>query len=51
MAEAQAVVAAASGDPAAAVERMQSATEQFERAGQPLDAERCRRAMAEYQAA
>jgi hypothetical protein len=27
---------------------MQSATEQFERAGQPLDAERCRRAVAEY---
>ncbi len=51
MAEAQAVVAAASGDPAAAVERMQSATAQFEQAGQPLDADRCRRAMAGYQAA
>ena len=51
MAEAQAVVAAASGDAAAAVERMQSATAQFEQAGQPLDADRCRRAMAGYQAA
>ena len=46
MAEAQAVVAAASGDRATATQRMHSATEQFERAGQPLDAERCRQAMA-----
>ena len=36
-----------SGDLATGRERMQSATEQFEQAGQPLDAERCRRAMAE----
>jgi hypothetical protein len=47
MAEAQAMVAAAGGEPATARERLQSATEQFQRAGQPLDAERCRRAMAE----
>jgi hypothetical protein len=47
MAEAQAVVAAASGDLAGAGQRMQSATEQFVQAGQPLDAERCRRAMAD----
>ena len=33
-----------SGDLATARQRMQSAAEQFERAGQPLDAERCRRA-------
>jgi hypothetical protein len=47
MAEAHAVVAAASGDPAMARKRMESATAQFQRAGQRLDAERCRRAMAE----
>jgi tetratricopeptide (TPR) repeat protein len=48
MAEAQAAVAAASGDPDLARQRLQGATEKFERAGQPLDAERCHRAMAEY---
>ena len=47
MAEAQAAVAAASGDPATARERLQFATEHFQRAGQPLDADRCRRVMAE----
>jgi DNA-binding SARP family transcriptional activator/tetratricopeptide (TPR) repeat protein len=46
IAEAQAAVAAASGDAAAARDRLALATERFERAGQPLDAERCRRAMA-----
>jgi DNA-binding SARP family transcriptional activator len=45
-AEAQAVLAAATGDVATAAERWQAAIEGFERAGQPLDAERCRRAMA-----
>ncbi len=34
--------------PRPARELMQSATEQFQRAGQPLDAERCRRAMVAY---
>ena len=47
-AEAQAVVAAASGDLPTARERMQSAVEQFQRAGQPLDAQRCCRALADY---
>ena len=42
VAEAQAAVAAADGDPDTARKRMLSAAEQFERAGQPLDAERCR---------
>ena len=46
-AEAQAIVAAASGDPATAQARMKSATDQFQQAGQPLDAERCRRALAD----
>ena len=46
VAEAQATVAAALGDPVTARRRMQSAAEQFERTGQPLDAERCRRALA-----
>jgi DNA-binding SARP family transcriptional activator/tetratricopeptide (TPR) repeat protein len=47
LAEAQAAVAAASGDPVTARQRVQSAAEQFQRAGQPLDAERCRRVMAD----
>jgi hypothetical protein len=47
MAEAHAAFAAASGDPATARKQMQSAAEMFQRAGQPLDAERCLRAMAE----
>ena len=46
IAEAEAVLAAASGDAATAQQRLQAAAEQFQRAGQPLDAERCRRAMA-----
>ena len=46
MAEAQAAVAAAEGDREAARARLQSAAEQFERAGQPLDADRCRQALA-----
>jgi hypothetical protein len=45
-AEARAVVAAAGGDAATARSWMTAATEQFERAGQPLDAERCRTALA-----
>ncbi|MBV9650799.1 MAG: AAA family ATPase [Pseudonocardiales bacterium] len=44
IAEAQAAVAAASGDFTTARERMHAATEGFDRAGQPIDAERCRRA-------
>jgi tetratricopeptide (TPR) repeat protein len=46
MAEARAAVASARGDAPTARTEMQSASEQFERAGQPLDADRCRRAMA-----
>jgi tetratricopeptide (TPR) repeat protein len=45
-AEAQSIVAAASGDGAGARARMQYAAEQFAHAGQPLDAERCRCALA-----
>ncbi|MGD9704876.1 MAG: AAA family ATPase [Acidimicrobiia bacterium] len=45
IAEAQAVVAAVDGDLVLAGERMRSAVRQFERAGQPLDAERCRLAL------
>src|SRR5262249_14686281 len=48
IAEARAVVAAANGDPAPPRRLLQSATEQFERAGQPLDAQRCRLAIAAY---
>ena len=43
LAEAQAAVAAADGDPGTARTRLQWAAGQFQRAGQPLDAERCRR--------
>jgi len=39
-------VAAAEGDHEMARIRLQSAAEQFERAGQPLDARRCRHALA-----
>ena len=46
MAEAQAAVAAAEGEHEVARARLQSAAEQFERAGQPLDARRCRQALA-----
>jgi tetratricopeptide (TPR) repeat protein len=45
LAEAQAVVAAASGDRSRAQERMREAVARFDRAGQPLDAERCRRGL------
>ena len=45
IAEARAEFAAASGDDATARTLMQSASEQFQRAGQPLDAERCRLAL------
>jgi ATP/maltotriose-dependent transcriptional regulator MalT len=44
IAEAQAAVAAASGDFTTARERLHTATEGFHRAGQPIDAQRCRRA-------
>jgi hypothetical protein len=47
IAEARAEFAAANGDVATAHTLMQSATEQFARAGQPLDAERCRHAFPE----
>jgi hypothetical protein len=46
VAEAQAAVAAARGDAALAHERIRSAAGWFERAGQPLDAARCRRELA-----
>ena len=42
MAEAQAAVAAAEGEHDVARARLQSAAEQFGRAGQPLDARLCR---------
>jgi len=45
LAEAEAAVAAASGDPGTARARLQRAVGQFQRVGQPLDAERCRRAV------
>jgi tetratricopeptide (TPR) repeat protein len=45
LAEAQAAVAAASGDAGTARTRLQWAAGQFQRAGQPLDAERCRRTL------
>jgi tetratricopeptide (TPR) repeat protein len=45
LAEAQAAVAAAAGDPGMARTRLQWAAGQFQRAGQPLDAERCRRTL------
>ena len=45
IAEARAEFAAATGDSATARKLMESAIEQFEIAGQPLDAERCRRAI------
>ena len=47
LAEAQAAVAAADGDPGTARARLQWAARQFQQAGQPLDAERCRRALGE----
>ncbi|MCU1359067.1 MAG: transcriptional regulator, family, partial [Ilumatobacteraceae bacterium] len=46
LAEAQAVVAQSGNDGITARLRMQTAADVFERAGQPLDAERCRRALA-----
>ena len=45
LAEAQAAVALAAGDPGTARTRLQWAAGQFQRAGQPLDAERCRHAL------
>jgi len=45
LAEAQAAVALAGGDPGTARTRLQWAAGQFQRAGQPLDAERCRHAL------
>jgi DNA-binding SARP family transcriptional activator len=47
LAEAQAAVAAVSGDPGAARARLQWAARRFQQAGQPLDAERCRQALGE----
>jgi DNA-binding SARP family transcriptional activator/tetratricopeptide (TPR) repeat protein len=48
VAEAQAAVAAARGDTPMARARIRAAAEQFRRAGQPLDAERCARTLAVY---
>jgi hypothetical protein len=48
IAEARGAVAEAQGDMATARLQMTSATEQFARAGQPLDADRCRRVVAAY---
>jgi DNA-binding SARP family transcriptional activator len=45
LAEAQAAVAAAGGDPGTARARLQWAAGRFQQAGQPLDAERCRRVL------
>jgi tetratricopeptide (TPR) repeat protein len=45
LAEAQAAAAAAGGDHGTARTRLQWAAAQFQRAGQPLDAERCRRTL------
>lgn len=46
IAEARAALAAARGELLVAQQLMHDAIEQFERAGEPLDAERCRRAVA-----
>jgi len=46
LAEAQAAVALAGGDPGTARARLQWAAGRYQRAGQPLDAGRCRRALA-----
>jgi hypothetical protein len=48
VAEAQAALALASGETSEARTRMQFASEQFQRSGQPLDAERCRLALTQY---
>jgi hypothetical protein len=48
LSEARAVVAAAKGDRLTARARMASAAEGFAQAGQPLDADRCRRALADF---
>ena len=45
LAEAQAVVAGLVGDTVTAHGLMKTAADQFHQAGQPLDAERCRRAL------
>lgn len=45
LAEAQGVMADATGDPGTARKLFESAADQFARAGQPLDAERCRRSL------
>ena len=45
LAEAKAIVAAASGERTRADDLMRTAIDQFAQAGQPLDAERCRRAL------
>jgi hypothetical protein len=46
LAEAQAAVALADGDPGTARARLQWAAGRYQRAGQPLDAGRCRQALA-----
>ncbi len=46
LAEAEAAVAAATGDVVTAGRRLREAVEIFERTGQPRDAERCRTALA-----
>ena len=45
LAEARSHLAVAGGDPAGALDELRRAADGFERAGQPLDVGRCRRAI------
>jgi hypothetical protein len=48
MAEAHAAIEVASGEPELARKWMEAAAERFQRAGQPLDAERCLHALVDF---